>query len=172
MRKSRAITLTVLSGLLLTGCCVVSPGCGRRGSSTSGTGQRYEPPDHTWYDANGNAIPEKWKTDEAGNRVLDAEGRPVPEPHVPYDRHHRPWTYSNGVWAPILIPIATGSSYSSSRSSSWLSGGSGYRSTTTTPAYRSSSGTGSSSIGSSSSSSISRGGFGSTGSSSSSSSSS
>ena len=169
MRKSRAITLTVLSGLMLTGCCLASAGCGRGGSSTA---QQYEPPDQTWYDADGNAIPERWKLDEQGNRVLDAEGRPIPEPHVPYDRQHRPWAYTGGVWMPLPVPIFHSSSYGSSRSSSWLSGGSGYRSTTTTPAYRSGSGSGSSSVGSSSPSSISRGGFGSTGSGSSSSSSS
>ena len=171
MRKSREITLTVLSGLMLTGCCITSRGCGKRGSSTS-SAQQYEPPDRTWYDANGNVIPEKWKTDAQGNRVLDVEGRPIPEPGVPYDRHHRPWAYTNHVWAPLLVPIA----YSSlSRSSSWLTGSSGYRSSGTTTTYRSGTGSGSSSVGSSSppsGSSISRGGFGSTGSSSSSSSSS
>lgn len=168
MRKSRAITLTVLTGLTLTGCCLTSLGCGRRGTSTTGP-QQYEPPDHTWYDAAGNPIPERWKTDERGNRVLDAEGRPIPEPGVPYDRHHRPWAYSGGVWAPILVPIAPGPSYSrSSSSGSWITGGSGYRSMNSTPAYRSGSGTGTSSVGSSppAGSSISRGGFGSTGSSS------
>lgn len=164
MRKSRAITLTVLTGLTLTGCCLTTLGCGRGGSSS---GQRYEPPDRTWYDANGNPIPERWKTDAEGNRALDAEGRPIPEPGVPYDRQHRPWAYTDGAWAPLLVPVMGGSSYRPSRSGAWLFGGSGYRSSNTTPAYRSGSGTGSRPVGSSSSS-ISRGGFGSTGSSSSS----
>ncbi len=172
MRKSRAITLAVLAGWTLTGCCITSLGCGKRGSST---GPRYEPPDHTWYDADGNKITEKWKTDEQGNRVLDEQGRPIPEPGVPYDRLHRPWVHTNGVWSPLPILIAHSLS-SGSRSSSWFSGGSGYRTSGTTTTYRSGTGSGSTSIGSSSAapsgSSISRGGFGSTGSSSSSSSSS
>jgi hypothetical protein len=148
MRRSRAITLTVLAGLMLTACCITLPGCGRRSASA---------PDHTWYDANGNAIPEKWKTDQQGNRLLDEQGRPIPDPHVPYDRYHRPWVFTGGVWAPLPPPAGTTSS--SSRTGSWLWGGSGYRS------FGSGSGSWSSpSRSSSSPSSISRGGFGSTGS--------
>lgn len=151
MRRSRTITLTVLTGLMLTACCITMPGCGR-GSSA---------PDHTWYDASGNRIQERWKLDANGNKVLDAQGRPIPDPHVPYDRHHRPWVFVNGAWAPLAPPAG---SYSRSRSSTWLWGGSGARTTT-------SGGGGSSSPSrtSSSPSSISRGGFGSTGSGSSSS---
>lgn len=153
MRKSRAITLTVLTGLMLTACCITMPGCGRAPA-----------PDHTWYDASGNRIAERWKLDANGNKLLDAQGRPIPDPHVPYDRWHRPWVFVNGAWAPQSPPAG---SSTRSRTSTWLWGGSGYRSS-------SSSGGGSSSYrpatGSSSSpSSVSRGGFGSTGSGSSSS---
>lgn len=162
MRKSRAITITLLSSLMLTACCVSMGGCGRSGHAA---------PDHTWYDEHGNRVEERWKTDEHGNRVLDAEGRPIPDPHVPYDSYHRPWVYTNGVWAPL--PPPAGSSSTTHRSTGlWLWGGSGYRSTTSSPSYRSSTGSGSfspsHSSSSGSSSSISRGGFGSTGSSSSS----
>lgn len=175
MRKSRAITLTVLAGLMLTGCCLTTVGCGGR--------RHAPPPDHTWYDASGNAIPEKWKADEQGNRVLDANGRPIPDPDVPRDRYGRPWVYENGVWTPPPSPAGAYSSSSSSSSSShsysshpgvWIWGGSGYRSTGGT-SYRPAAGVGSSSSSASRSSgpsSISRGGFGSTGSSASSSSSS
>ena len=157
MWKSRTVTVTLLSALVLTTCCVSMSGCGRRTPP---------PPDHTWYDASGNRVEEKWKTDANGTRVLDAQGRPIPEPGVPYDRYHRPWVYTNGIWAPLPPPAGSYSSGSSYRSgsSSWLWGGSGYRSTTSGPAYRSSGG---SSVGGGSSapsgSSISRGGFGSTG---------
>jgi hypothetical protein len=142
MRKSSSITVTILAGLMLTGCCLNTAGCGRSPSA-----------DRTWYDANGNAIPERWKTDAAGNRVLDAQGRPIPDPHVPYDRHRRPWIYENGAWVPLPVPMSSGSSHRTSRS--WW-GGSGYRSF--------SSGGSSSPSPSHSSSSIGRGGFGSTGS--------
>ena len=150
MRRSRTITLTVLAGLMLTACCIGAPGCGKRSASA---------PDHTWYDKDGNQIAERWKTDEQGNRVLDDQGRPIPEPGVPYDRYHRPWVFANGLWAPLPPPGGYSSSSSSyrSRSGSWLWGGSGYRSGGTT--YRSGSGS------TSKPSSISRGGFGSTGSS-------
>src|SRR5262245_62747477 len=156
MRKTRAITLTVLSALMLTACCITTVGCGRRTPP---------PPDHTWYDAGGNAIPEKWKTDEHGNRGLDAEGRPIPDPHVPFDRYHRPWVYVNGTWQPQDPPASAYSSSSSSHTYSsrpglWLWGGSGYRSTGGSSYHPAASS-------SSSGSSISRGGFGSTGSSSS-----
>jgi hypothetical protein len=152
MRKSRAITLTVLSTLMLTGCCVSMSGCGRR-----------PPPDHTWHDASGNPVPEKWKTDEHGNRLLDANGHPIPEP-FPHDRDGRPWVYdSNSVLVPP--PSPTGS-YHSRPGMVWLWGGSGYRSTGGS-SYRPGVGTSSPGRTSTSSapsgSSISRGGFGSTG---------
>lgn len=150
MRMSRAITVTLLSGLMLTACCATTSGCGRRPAA----------PDHTWYDAGGNRIEERWKTDEHGTRVLDANGRPIPDPHVPHDRYGRPWVYAAGGWAPLLAPAGS----RSSRSSSWLFGGSGYRSTGGSSYHPGGSGSSSSS----SSSSISRGGFGGTGSSSSS----
>jgi hypothetical protein len=135
MRRSRTITLTVLAGLMLTACCVRAP-FGRRSA------------DHTWYDASGNRIDERWRTDEKGNKALDAQGRPIPEPGVPYDRYHRPWVFTGGAWAPLPPP---GGSSTRSRTGSWLWGGSGYRSGTTGTSYRSGSST------------ISRGGFGSTG---------
>ena len=181
MRKSRAITLTVLGGLTLSGCCLASLGCGKS-EQHDASAEPSEPVDNNWYDEHGNAVPEKWKTDGNGNRVLDAEGRPIPEPSVPYDRHHRPWVWSNGTWIPLIlmsravpgVPYNTPMRSHSSSSSSWLSGGSGYRSTSTTTTYRAGTGTGSHAVTPSapSGSSISRGGFGSTGSSSSSSSSS
>src|SRR5262245_10391455 len=155
MRRSSAITVTVLGALLLT-CCLSSGGWGRRSASA---------PDYTWYDASGNAIPEKWKIDEQGNKLLDDQGRPIPDPAVPYDSYHRQWVYQNGEWVPL--PPPGGSSSSSSRSGFggfWLFGGSGYRSGSSGTSYRP--GVGSSS--STSSSSISRGGFGTTGASSSS----
>jgi hypothetical protein len=148
VRKSRAITLTVLSGLTLTACCVTAPGCGRRPAPTS----------HTWYDASGNPVAEKWKTDEHGNRALDPEGRPIPDPHVPCDQYGRPWVYADGAWVPLPQPV--GSSYS--RSGPWLFwGGTGYRSVG--GSYHPGVGTSSSPARSSSPASISRGGFGSTG---------
>jgi hypothetical protein len=157
MRKSRSITLTVLAGLMLTGCLISNFGCG---------GRRSPPPvDHSWYDANGNRVEQKWKTDAQGQQVKDAQGRPIPDPHVPYDNYGRPWVYTGGVWAPLPPPV----SYSRSSSSTWLSGGSGYRTTSgssyrPSPSIGSSSSTSSPSRSSSSSpSSISRGGFGSTG---------
>lgn len=152
MWRSRTITVTLLSALVLTTCCISMSGCGRR---------QPPPPDHTWYDASGNPVAEKWKTNADGTRMLDANGHPIPDPHVPYDRYHRPWVFVNGAWAPQAPPA---SSYSSSRSSTWLWGGSGYRSTSSSSSYRSVGG-GSSSGGTSapSGSSISRGGFGSTG---------
>lgn len=131
MRMSQGITLTVLAGLLLTGC--LTGGCGRRSR------------DHTWYNANGHPIEEKWKT--------DADGKRVPDPH-PYDRHGHPWVYnSSGELEPPAPPA--GSSHRSGGLFLW--GGTGYRSMNSGSSYRSGS------TSSSSSSSISRGGFGSTG---------
>lgn len=153
MRKSRAITVTLLSALMLTACCVSMSGCGRRPPP---------PPDHTWYDQSGNRIPEKWKTNADGTRALDAGGHPIPDPHVPYDRYHRPWVFINGAWGPQ--PPPAGSSSSSHRSSSWLWGGSGYRSSSGGSGYRTTGGTTSGGgVSAPSGSSISRGGFGSTG---------
>lgn len=154
MRRSRAITVTLLSGLMLSACCFSMTGCGGRRAA-----------DRTWHDASGNTVAEKWKTDAQGNRVLDAQGRPIPEPGVPRDRWGREWVFQNGEWQPLPPPAGSSGSSSSYRSSSWLWGGSGYRSPGGTSSFRSfSSGP---SIGSSSapSSSVSRGGFGSTGSS-------
>ncbi len=135
MRMSQGITVTLLAGLLLTGC--LCGGCGQRSR------------DCAWYNANGHQIEEKWKT--------DANGKKVPDPH-PYDRYGHPWEYdSNGDLVPPVPPA--GSSYRSSGSSGlFFWGGSGYRSTSSGTSYRSGSGSSSSS-----SSSISRGGFGSTG---------
>lgn len=172
MRKSRTITLTVLAGLTLTGCSLASLGCGKRDAHTpESSAQQYEPPDHTWFDEDGNPVPEKWKTDDQGNRV--------PAHGVPHDRYGRPWVHSGGIWAPLLIPVGYSAPYRApARSSSWLTGGSGYRTSNTTTTYRAGAGTGSSSVASPHSSSapagssISRGGLGSTGSSSGSSSSS
>jgi hypothetical protein len=144
MRKSTTVTVTLLAGLMLTSCCIGMGGCGRSPS-----------PDRAWYDANGNRIQEKWKTDAGGNKLLDQQGRPVPDPHVPYDSYHRPWVYENGAWVPLPVPTT---SHSSSRSSGSWWGRSGYRtfssggSSSPSPSH------------SSTPSSISRGGFGSTGS--------
>jgi hypothetical protein len=146
MRKSTSVTVTLLAGLVLTSCCISMSGCGRSPS-----------PDRTWYDASGNRIQEKWKTDAGGNKLLDEQGRPIPDPHVPYDSHHRPWVYENGAWVPLPVPVSTRSSSSSRRSWFWGGSGSGYRSF-------SSGGSSSSPSHSSTPSSISRGGFGSTGS--------
>lgn len=160
MRKSRAITLTLLSGLMLTACLVSNFGCGGR--------RPYQPPpDHSWYDANGHRVEQKWKLDEQGKQALDDQGRPIPDPQVPYDNYGRPWVYTNNVWAPLPPPVG----YTRSSSSTWLWGG--YRTTGGTsyhpsPSIGSSSSSSSpsrssSSSSSSSPSSISRGGFGSTG---------
>ena len=156
MWKSRTITITLLSALMLTACCVSMSGCGRRGAAA---------PDHTWYDANGNRIEERWKTNPDGTQQRDAEGRPIPDPHVPYDRYHRPWVFTNGVWAPLPPPPGS-STTRRTGTGLFLWGGSGYRSTTSSPGYRSTTGSSvspSHSSSTSSSSSISRGGFGSTG---------
>lgn len=139
MRMSRGITLTLLSGLVLT-TCLTTRGCGRHA-------------DTRWHDAQGHVVPERWTT--------TADGKRVPDPH-PYDAHGHPWVYdANGN----LVPPAT--AYSSSHRSGgwiWLWGGSGYRSTGTTTSYRSGPSVSSPSRSSSTSSpSISRGGFGSTG---------
>jgi hypothetical protein len=133
MRMSRGITLTVLGAATLTACLCGMPGCGRRGQA-----------DHTWYDAQGNVIPERWKTDETGKKV--------PDPH-PYDRYHRPWVYdAHGNLVPPLPPAGT--SYRRGPAL-WLWGG---------PGYRTFGGSSSSPRPSTSgSSSVTRGGFGSTG---------
>jgi len=139
-RMTRAISLTLLGAATLTACLCLAPGCNRRA-----------PPDHTWYDVGGKAIPEAWTTDAAGKRV--------PSPH-PHDRRGRPWVYdANGTLVPLADDSTTGthSAYSSHRSSGagWLWGGSGFRSW------------GGSSAGSpgarSGASSVSHGGFGSSG---------
>lgn len=96
---SRGITVTLLSGLLLT-ACLTTGGCGRRSR------------DYTWYDAAGNVIPEKWK---------DQNGKRVPDPH-PYDRYHHLWVYdSSGNLVPPAPPAGSGSR------SFLFWGGSGYR---------------------------------------------
>ena len=120
---SRTITLTLLSGLLLT-ACITSGGCGRR------------PRDYNWYDAHGNRIAENWKTDPTGKRV--------PDPY-PYDPYGRPWVYDeNGNLVP-QEPPARSSTHSSSRSHvPFIWGGLGYRSGSSGTSYRS--GSGSSSI--------------------------
>jgi hypothetical protein len=143
---SRGITLTVLAGLLLT-ACLTSRGCGHRPTT----------PDHTWYDAGGNPIAQKWKK--------DADGKDVPDPH-PYDQYGRQWVYdADGNLVP-LPPPAGSSGSSGSGTWIWWWGGSGYRSYSSGPSYRPGPGSSSSSSSPSrspSSSSISRGGFGSTG---------
>jgi hypothetical protein len=142
MRKSTSVTVTLLAGLMLTSCCVSMGGCGRAS------------PDRHWYDEAGNRVEEKWKTDAGGNKLLDDKGRPIPDPHVPYDRYRRPWVYDGTAWVP-LPPPAGSRTYHRSGSSWWAGSGSGYRGF--------SSG-GTSSPSHTSGSSISRGGFGSTGS--------
>ncbi len=142
MRASRSITVTLLSALMLSSCCY---GVYHRGR------------DRTWYDANGNAVVEKYKTDAQGNQLRDAEGRPIPDPDVPRDRYGRPWVFVNGAWQPQAPPAGSSSSSSyRSGSSLWFSSGSSGGSS----GYRSFSSSSGSSTGSSS---ISRGGFGSTG---------
>lgn len=152
MRASRSITVTLLSALMLSSCCYGVWGRGR---------------DRTWYDANGHAVVEKYKTDAQGNQLRDAEGRPIPDPEVPRDRYGRPWVFVSGVWQPQAPPASSSGSSSTYRSSSsWFIGSS---SSSGSSGYRTFSSSGSSSPsssvfgGSSSSSSISRGGFGSTG---------
>jgi uncharacterized membrane protein YgcG len=151
MRASRTITVTLLSALMLSSCCY---GVYHRGR------------DRTWYDANGRAIVEKYKTDAQGNQLRDTAGRPIPDPDVPRDRYDRPWVFVNGAWQPQAPPSSGSSSSSYRSSSSWFSGSS---SSSSSSGYRTFSSSGSSSPsssvfgGSSSSSSISRGGFGSTG---------
>ena len=185
-RMSRTITLKLLAGLTLTGCLAAS-GCGQSAEPTEpARADENEPVDTTWYDENGNPIPEEWKTDEQGNRILDSEGRPVPAHGVPHDRHGHLWVHHHGMWVPPIVVF--GPSYHGApmyhggpaRSSSWVTGGSGYRTPSTTTPYRSPSGAGSSAARPAApsrpstsaprpGSSIGRGGFGSTGSSSSSS---
>jgi hypothetical protein len=110
MRMSRGITVTLLSGLMLT-ACLTTGGCGRR------------LPERTWYDAQGHAIAENWAT--------DADGKRVPSPH-PYDRYGRLWAYdSTGALAPL--PPPAGPRY---HPVAWIWGGSGYRSTSSGTSYR------------------------------------
>ncbi|HEY1186610.1 MAG TPA: hypothetical protein VGE74_03085 [Gemmata sp.] len=169
-RMSRTVTLKLLTGLTLTGCLAAS-GCGAAEGPAPGR-DAHEPIDTTWYDENGNAIPERWETDENGNRVLDGEGRPVPVPRVPHDRHGRPWVYHNSAWVPLVVIGHTGYHSGPVRSSSWVTGGSGYRSTNTVTSYRAPTGAGSRPVltgaparsSPPAGSSISRSGFGSTGS--------
>src|SRR5262249_55564120 len=139
---SRGITVTLLSGLLLTGC-LCGGACHRRAR------------DQTWYDSSGHAIEQKWKK--------DANGKDVPDPH-PSDRYGRPWVYdSDGNLVPLDPPPGVRSHHYG-----FIWGGTGYRSFSSGSPYRSGSyGSGSSSSSSSpsrsgSSSSVSRGGFGST----------
>lgn len=141
MKKSRKITLTVLAGLTLTGC-LAAAGCGTRDEEPVTT--EYdpdEPVDHTWYDEHGNAIPEQWKVDEHGNRVLDAEGRPVPLV-TPHDRHGRPFMYHGGVWLPPLIVLGH-SAYYGGAPRPMMGGGGGYRGPNSTTPYRGPNGAGS-----------------------------
>src|SRR6476661_6270497 len=135
---SRGITLTLLSGLLLT-ACITSGGCGRRSR------------DPNWYDAHGNRIAENWQIDPTGKRE--------PDPY-PYDSYGRPWVYdAQGNLVPQDAPAGT-STHSSSRSSiPFIWGGSGYRSGSSGTSYRTGS-SGPSSRSGGGSSSISRGGFG------------
>ena len=110
MRMSRGVTVTLLSGLMLT-ACLTTGGCGRR------------LPERTWYDADGHVVAENWTTDADGNRV--------PDPH-PYDRYGRRWVYdAAGVLAPL--PPPAGPRY---HPVAWIWGGSGYRSTTSGTSYR------------------------------------
>ncbi len=140
MRKSSTVTVTLLAGLMLTSCCMNTLGCSRTRQA-----------EHTWYDSAGNRIEEKWKTDAAGHKLLDDKGRTIPDPHVPYDRYHRPWVYT-GEWMPLPPPPGSRTYYRTG--SSWW-GSSGARS------FRS--GSTSSPSHTTTRSSISRGGFGSTG---------
>lgn len=187
MKMSRTITLKVLAGLTLTGC-LAAAGCGGADERADGTpaGESNEPADHTWYDENGNPVPEEWATDAQGNRVLDGEGRPIPAHGVPRDRHGHLWVFHHGVWVPPVVVF--GSAYrpapvysgGAARPGSWVTGGSGYRAPGAATPYRAPSGSGSAPVHAAAparpsassppaGSSISRGGFGSTGSASSSS---
>src|SRR5262245_61633082 len=117
---SRGITLTLLSGLMLT-ACLATGGC-RRG------------PDYTWYDAHGNRIAEHWKT--------DANGKRVPDPH-PYDRYGNMWVYNS---AGELVPPAPPAGSRWRTGGLWFFG-SGYRSGGSSTSYRSGSSSSSSSVG-------------------------
>lgn len=185
MKMSRKITLKLLAGLTLTGC-LAAAGCGKTEEPDAVSTEAEEPVDTNWYDEDGNVIPQEWKTDESGNRVLDAEGRPVPAHGVPRDRHGHLWVYHSGVWVPPIVVF--GPTYRSGPvygggpvRSGGMFGGSGYRTPNTAVPYRAPSGTGSAPIRSATpsrpsgpssppaGSSVSRSGFGSTGSSASSS---
>lgn len=147
MRASRSVTVTLLSALMLSSCCY---GMWHRGRAR----------DHTWYDARGNVMVEKYKTDAQGVPLRDAAGRTIPDPDVPRDRYGNSWIFVNGAWQPQAPPRSSSSS-SSYRSGGSLFGGSSSSSSSSSSSYRTFSSSGGSS--SSSSSSISRGGFGSTG---------
>ena len=111
MRMSSGITVTLLSGLMLTACL------------TSGSyGRRH--PDYTWYDEHGYAISENWTTDDSGKHI--------PDP-FPHDRYGRQWVYdANGALMPL--PPLSGPTY---HPVYWWWGGSGYRSTSSGTSYRS-----------------------------------
>jgi hypothetical protein len=93
MRKSKAVTLSLL-GL---GTAGLAGGCGGS-SSESAQAPEVTPstdsdpsevafePDDTWYDPQGNPIPEEWTTDPTGKEV------PVRHPH---DALGRPWVYDS-----------------------------------------------------------------------------
>jgi hypothetical protein len=96
MRKSKAITLSIL-GL---GTFGLASGCGTSEpppSTSPDTKPSADPaptdpaevtvePDDTWYDPQGNRIPEEWTVDATGKRV------PVQHPH---DQFGRPWVYDS-----------------------------------------------------------------------------
>jgi len=133
VRKSGAITLALLGGLLLTGCL-----CGGCGGGTP----RYR----TLYDKQHHVVPrERWiGPDGQPVELYDANGNPVPPDEV-RSAYNTPASYSSG-WRPGPGFFYFGRPWYAGRS--W--GGS-------------SSGSGSSNFGKSSPSSISRGGFGGTG---------
>ena len=113
-RMTRKITLTLLGAAVLTTGLFAVSGCGRRAGA-----------DHTWYDAGGNVVAQNWTTDPSGKRV--------PAPH-PFDRHGRAWVYD--ATGALVPPPPPATAYTTSRRSgtSWLWGGSGYRSFGGSPA--------------------------------------
>ena len=74
--------------------------------------------------------------------MLDAEGRPIPEPGVPHDRHGRPFMYHGGVWLPPLIVLGH-SAYYGGGPRPMMGGGGGYRGPNSTTPYRGPNGNGS-----------------------------